>query len=237
MTDPHARAQPALDPAARAVDARPASAAARAHAHPQHPARARLDGGYGDDAELETYLAEQEGLLKWKARGDADAVQEARITVWQTLAKHPGATRSYLDQAATWRIHDHLAGKPATGTVRRESGTRTGGDQSRTARAMRSRSGSDALAQPWAGGDALDLVDAADQLPELELAYHHGEIMQAIAALPAAHREYVVLRFWGDLDRNQIAARMRRNPGNLATTWRTQIRPRLQESLMHLAAV
>lgn len=33
-------------------------------------------------------------------------------------------------------------------------------------------------------------------LPEVELAYHHGEIAEALDELTARQREYVVLRFW-----------------------------------------
>ena len=36
----------------------------------------------------------------------------------------------------------------------------------------------------------------ASLLPDMELAYHHGEIMSALAQLTPRERRYVVLRFW-----------------------------------------
>lgn len=184
--------------------------------------RPRIDAGYGDDTALESYLAEQEGLLAWKAGHDEDAVQEARIAVWQTLAKHPDATRSYLDQAATWRIKSVLRGESLTGETRPHGGKDTRPDPLRT---------------DWTTEDAAVEMAGPEHLDQIEVAYHHGEIMQAIAALPELYREYVVLRFWGDMDRHEIGRLLRRNPGNLATTWRTQIQPQLQQSLAHLIGV
>lgn len=185
-----------------------------------------INAGYGDDVALEAYLREQEGLLRWKADRDEDLVQEARIAVWRALAKHPDATRSYLDQAATWRIRAVLRGESLTGEARPHGGKDIEPDPLRTPHA-----GSDGVVL----GDREDLgsADAAEAVLD---AYHHGEIMQALADLPEAHREYVVLRFWAGMDRNEIGAALRRNPGNLATTWRTQIQPKLAARLAHLVA-
>lgn len=179
-----------------------------------------IDSGYGEVHGLDDYLREQEGLLRWKAGGDEDAVQEARIAVWRTLTKHPGATRSYLDQAATWRIRAVQRGESLTGETRPHGGKDTRPDPL--------RSGTEELEA------ALDLSATAG---DLDLAYHHGEIMLAIAALPPVHREYVVLRFWGGMDRNEIGRILHRNPANLATTWRTQIQPQLRERLAHLISL
>lgn len=176
-----------------------------------------LNDGFGESHALEDYLREQDGLLRYRAHGDPDAAQEARIAVWLTLAKHPEATRSYLDQAASWRILAHFRGESQTGESRPKGGQR------------------DALSEPHAPDDAVAEIAAPDALEAVSWAYHQGEILHAIAELPLAHREYVVLRFWGQFDRNEIGRALHRNPGNLATTWRTQIQPQLARELAHLA--
>lgn len=188
-----------------------------------------IQDGYGDAVDLENYLRDRDRLLHWKAAGDEEAVQEARIKVWQTLAAHPEATRSYLDRAATWRIQSVLRGESLTGEARPHGGKDTQPDPLRAPHA-----GSDGVTALRDEVEDLDSAHAAQQVLD---AYHHGEIMQALATLPEAHRAYVVLRFWAGLDRNEIGHELHRNPGNLATTWRTQIAPRLRESLAHLVAV
>lgn len=181
-----------------------------------------IQDGFGESHTLEDYLRARESLLSWKAARDEELVQEARIAVWLTLAKHPDATRSYLDQAATWRIRDLQRGAALTGETRPHGGKDVKPDP---------------LRAPHEPEDALTELAAACSLQELDLAYHHGQIMQAIAELPVVHREYVVLRFWGGFDRTEIGRALHRNPGNLATTWRTQIQPRLAAQLAHLVTV
>lgn len=176
-----------------------------------------VSDGFGESHALDDYLREQEGLLQYKASRDQDAVQEARVAVWLTLAKHPQATRSYLDQAASWRIISHLRGEAQTGESRTLHGPHKQPEPSFTTE------------------DVATELAAPDALEAANLAYHQGEIMRAIAELPQVHREYVVLRFWGDLSRDEIGRALRRNPGNLATTWKHQIQPQLAKSLAHLA--
>lgn len=170
--------------------------------------------------QLDDYLREQSGLLAWKAGGDEDALQEARIAVWRTLERQPTATRSYLDQAAKWRIGEIHRGESYTGEVRQHGSK--GQDAARVA-----------VRAPEE--DAAGLA-AADQMEAAELAAHSAEIASAVAELPEVHRKYVVARFWADMDRTEIGKVLGRNPGNLATTWRTQIQPVLAERLAHLAA-
>ncbi|MGL5827753.1 MAG: sigma factor [Nocardioides sp.] len=50
------------------------------------------------------------------------------------------------------------------------------------------------------GSPAYERIVGRDALDSVEDAYHHGVIHEALAQLPQAEREYVVLRFWGGLE-------------------------------------
>lgn len=174
------------------------------------------------DERLTDYLARQGWMLEWKAGGDEDALQEGRIAVWRALEKKPEATDSYLGQAATWAIRHVQRGNSLTGEQRKHGGKDTLPDPMRTRPAQLDPS----------------LVDHDHPAPaeDHDLAAHEREIHAAVAELPDVHRKYVVARFWGELDRKEIGQALGRSPGNLATTWRTQIQPRLADSLSHLAS-
>lgn len=177
---------------------------------------------------LDAYLEDHEGVLRWKAGNQTspdfdDLVQEARIAVWLALAEHPDATRSYLDQAATWRIRGLQRGEGFLGTRGRRS---------------------DPLKTPHAGSDGVlamrdEVIDESslDDLDRALLSYHQDEILAAVADLPEIYRTYVVLRFWGMLDRQTIGRMIHKNPGNLATTWRVMIIPVLKDRLAHLSGL
>jgi RNA polymerase sigma factor (sigma-70 family) len=71
------------------------------------------------------------------------------------------------------------------------------------------------------------------EMPEVELAYHHGQIAAALDVLTAREREYVVMRFWGGLNYPELTAHFGYGPQAL---WRTA-RPKLTKALAHLAVV
>lgn len=79
--------------------------------------------------------------------------------------------------------------------------------------------------------DVTSVVELPTVMGQIELAYHHGEIMAAINELTAKQREYVVLRFWRDWGQAELAAHFGYKPGGL---W-SQAKPRLREALAHLA--
>lgn len=183
-----------------------------------------LNDSFGDGSELESYLAEREWLLRWKARNDQDAVQEARIKVWQTTVAQPTATHAYLDQAASWRIASHLQGKPPTGW------TGTDGMRARDplTRADRASVGLD--------HSLLDSLEYSEALEQAHLAYHHGEILDALNALPAAQRHYVYLRFWDGMSRADIMAEMNIERWDAERLWKAAVK-NLGAALAHLAVV
>lgn len=70
-------------------------------------------------------------------------------------------------------------------------------------------------------------------LDGIELAYHEGEILQALNQLTPREREYVYLRFWRGLQKPQLVGHFGYEPNGL---WRTA-RAKLQVSLAHLGPV
>jgi DNA-directed RNA polymerase specialized sigma24 family protein len=80
--------------------------------------------------------------------------------------------------------------------------------------------------------DVPDVIAASAELDNVELAYHHGEIMEAIDRLPRRQREYVLLRFWGGLTYSKLVD-LGYNPSEV---W-SAVRPKLSRDLGHLAEV
>lgn len=69
------------------------------------------------------------------------------------------------------------------------------------------------------------------ELPEIEWAYHSGEILAALDRLTPREREYVVARFWGGLNYPELTAHFGYPPQGL---WATA-RRKLARELGHLA--
>lgn len=68
----------------------------------------------------------------------------------------------------------------------------------------------DELADVW---DALKV-----ELPEIEMAYHEGQVAKALDCLTPREREYVVARFWGGLNYPELTEYFGYPPQGL---WRT----------------
>lgn len=66
------------------------------------------------------------------------------------------------------------------------------------------------------------------------MAYHYGEIMQAINTLPEQHRQYVYRRFWLGDNSSEIARELGLSVTGMHNRWSRTIRPALVESLSHL---
>lgn len=65
---------------------------------------------------------------------------------------------------------------------------------------------------------------------QLELAYHHGEINEAIESLSPRQREYVKLRFWRGMQKPELTTHFGYEPSRL---W-SRAKPKLKEQLGHL---
>jgi len=201
--------------------------------------------GFGDNLDVGEVLEAQEARIAFHARmavrphADVDDLkQEARIAIWREAVKHPGdplhglapvvirraVTAAAVHQRWTGNVEDRKGGK-AKDPLRRPHGSldlEVGND--------------DEGAEVTTFADTLVLV-ANDVLEAVVLAYHYGEIWQAIAELPADHKEYVYMKFWLGLSEREIGAKTGRTAANVNRTWLQVIRPRLQRSLAHLAGV
>lgn len=197
---------------------------------------AALSDGYGDHEQIaeqtldyiEGVIRSKEGLLRLQAverrvhpNDFDDVLNEARLTLWQILTARPEVPAAYLHAATGWRITEVSSRGKWTGMA-----------------SQRGKASVDPLRR--ADRDSLDDPDfhpeavADDVLDRVLLAYHHGQVMQALAALPHRHREYVWLRFWGGWTSAEIAPVIGIRAGNVATMWKESIRPRLLDRLRHL---
>jgi len=189
-----------------------------------------ISDGYGDESEFESYVRDREPLLRIQAYerihpdNVPDAVNEARYTIWEVLQKRPDAPPEYVRAAAKTRITEvsmrgnwlgqpSQRGKPSVDPLRRAD--------------------RDSFDDP----DFLVEASAPEILDTLELAYHEGQILEAIRTLPRRHQEYVVLRFWGGWTHAELAPLMGVKTNNMARMWTETIKPLLAERLAHLAEV
>ena len=149
-----------------------------------------------------------------------DVRQEGRIALWH------GHTEPHALRNAERRMRSFAFGRrPQTGHTRGAGGE--GMDVQQVV----------VLDAPVNEGvTVMDLLAAVDLLGEIEIAYHHGEIMQAINSLPDEHREYLYRRFWEGWNDSEIARSMGVSTSGMHNRWVRTIRPALIERLQHLAA-
>lgn len=128
-----------------------------------------------------------------------DAVQEGLIAAWKAFEENePGVRIAYAIQTAKYRIRE-MALKHNTKP--------TGGSEKRRY---------EPVAEPLSGTDDKDggeftpevFIDH-DALEGVEMAYHYGEIQEAISRLTPRQRQYVFARFWCGMDPDGIHM----NPG------------------------
>lgn len=188
-------------------------------------------GGFGDSLDVSEVIRRFE---RWtfalandqvgRASPDNDdVVQEGRIAVWHAAERADGrpGTPNYIATAARWRMREVIS-----------RGTWTGRETTRG-------KPSDPIGRETVPLDELSVqavLEAADLLHRVELAYHYGEIHQAIAALSDDQRRYVVMRFWYRMSEPEMRPYLSCDPG---WCWRGRdgARAVLRRSLGHLAGV
>lgn len=156
-----------------------------------------------------------------------DLVQEGYVAMWRALDTYDsdkGPLPSWLTHAARMRMRDVAHGH----------GQWTGRPEQRGSRSVDATSLDELLAtEP-------EHPSLAGMLDEVELAYHEGEIAEALAALSPAQRRYVFARFWLGLDPTSRAPAMRAlvaQVPELSQRWLWQrARVVLRERLHHLVA-
>jgi DNA-directed RNA polymerase specialized sigma24 family protein len=197
-----------------------------------------INDGYGEGVEVEDLLADYDQWFHFAATKmiettdprHADAVQEGRIEFWRAfreLAEKSEADRLRFSlNRAKQRMYAVVhRGRPPTGNLHQ-------GLRYEPSSPIR-------LDSPLTEGDGnpITLIEGPASLEGIEIAYHHGEIAQAINALPSQHREYVVRRFWLGHTETEIARQFGITPNGMNNRWVRTIRPALVERLEHLVGV
>lgn len=163
-----------------------------------------------------------------------DLVQEGYIAMWRALGTYDhtkGAMPTWLTKAAKLRMADIARGhgRP-TGHV----GIVASPGSRRDSRDSRPAATGTAHLDGMAPG-AMEEVEARVALwldAGIDLAYHRGQIAQALAGLTEEQRTYIVLRFWHQMTATEIQPLIQSNVTHL---WRAT-KNELQQSLQHLAA-
>jgi DNA-directed RNA polymerase specialized sigma24 family protein len=189
-----------------------------------------LSQDYGDPQpweRVEAVIREKERLLQIQAAERhpnpndwEDLLNEARITIWEVLAKRPDAPHAYLHASTAMRLTEVITrgkwygqpsqrGKPSDPIRRKDR---------------------DSFDDP----DFAVEATAPDVLDRVLMGYHEGEILEAIRSLPHKHQRYIILRFWGGLSHAEIAPELGVGKGYLSDLWVGSIRPVLAERLAHL---
>jgi RNA polymerase sigma factor (sigma-70 family) len=196
-----------------------------------------LQDGYGDalsSEEMAEYIEANELLLRLKAaermRGNEratdvwdDVLQEGRIVQFEVLKKRPGSAREYVSASMSHRIIEVLTRGTWTGMERTHGKPR---DPLR-------RGDRDSVDDETLQLD--EVVDGSGWVESVQMAYHHGEIHQALAALTFTQRQHVVARIWYGMSEPEIAALQGCSVATVSRHWVKDIRPRLVEELAHLA--
>jgi RNA polymerase sigma factor (sigma-70 family) len=198
-----------------------------------------INDGFGDALstdEMTAYLASNERLLRIKAadrtRGNVtsndtwqDLLQEGRIVQWRVLTRRPDAPREYVSAAMSHRLVECVMRGTWTGMP-----TAQGRPRDPLRRGDRDSVDDETL--------QLDQVlQAAEVLDDVCVAYHHGEILQALNALTLTQREIAVLRYYGGWSDAEIAVRQGCSKQTVERRWREQVRPALAARLGLLAGM
>jgi DNA-directed RNA polymerase specialized sigma24 family protein len=195
-----------------------------------------LQDGFGDHLSAEEMTVEiesRERLLRLKAgdrlRGSSassdiyqDVLQEGRIVQFEVLSRRPDAPPAYVSAAMSNRITEVVSRGTWTGM------SRTHGKQLDPLR----RRDRDSISDETLRLD--EVVSSSQLLDEVALAYHHGEIAEAISALTFTQRVHVFSRFWMGMSNAEIAAAQGCSKQTVERQWRTEIRPHLVSQLGHL---
>lgn len=174
--------------------------------------------GFGDSLSVEELIAQKEPLLQIMVSERAspstrdDALQEARIAVWEVATARPDAPPAYVHAAARMRITEYLTRGKATG-----------------APSMRGRQRVD-VAASLDDPDVHTLLEAVEVLDVVVNAYVEGVVAQALDTLTPQQLRYVRLRFWEGADAARLKEEFGYDPNGL---WKGA-KPKLQRALAHL---
>jgi RNA polymerase sigma factor (sigma-70 family) len=180
-----------------------------------------------DEVEQQKILQKYRSWLRTTARNIyktqpgrvEDLAQEGWIAMWRVLKKEGDVPEHFLKNAAICRMRNIIR------------------DDHRDCRDIR-RSRADGLPAQSIDNHGAEAetpsvwVKLQTDLGAIELAYHHGEIADALNALTPTQREYVVLKFWYGLSHAELVSHFGYKPAHL---WHRS-KATLEKELAHLGA-
>ena len=136
-----------------------------------------------------------------------DLAQEGWIAIWKELRNN--RTPEYLKQCARHRMWGVL-------------------------RDVRAKKRDHRRSMPVGSSKEIDIIGALTvDLGDVEIAYHQGELVEAINRLTPRQRDYVILRFWCGYSYPQLTEYFGYDPSEI---WRSS-KLQLRRKLAHLANV
>lgn len=161
-----------------------------------------------------------------------DVRQEGRITLWESL--RAGLTaREAVGRAFNRMKSVAWQDRLWTGQEKRDAHT-VGPGSGRHRTASTGADSIDAMVESGVWDSYAASISGA--LGDVEMAYHHGEIMQALNALSIEHREYMYWKFWRGWTDSEISRFTGISTSGVNNRWVRTIRPALLTSLDHLRA-
>lgn len=184
-----------------------------------------------NDSEIETLLKELKPWIDWRAfhytRDNnirSELSQEGWIAAWKALQKSTGKNpKSYAMKAAEWRILNVLTRGDLTSEHKRAYGAHKIRDTATDYQYLESDDEKSAFDLA-----VKDLITEEQVYQDVK--YHHNEIMKAVNKLTDKQKEYVLLRFWVELNSPELTEHFGYAPWGL---W-SKVRRDLIQELEHL---
>lgn len=207
--------------------------------------------GFGDQLSVAELIEQHDKWLASTARfllpaNDPDVEdleQEGRIAMWKAVGSH--------DPSRGHPERDTTGGGPLTMWMRANARWRM-----KEVRSNRCWTGHDSSTRPTLGGHApritsvhylselfdnqdamANLLEAADLMQGVEMAYHRGEIAEAMSSLSPRQREYVYLRFWQGYNTGDLTRHFGYDPTTGMWSGKEAARGKLRRELAHLSSV
>ncbi len=153
-----------------------------------------------------------------------DLAQEGWVAMWRALPSYDpdrGALPGWLTDHAYWRMLKLAGSRAWLGRPKQNLGRGSLRDYTEL---------------PSSDSSVWELLAAADALDGVLLAYHRGQILEAISQLTPSQRRYVYLRFWCGYKTPDLTEAFGYDPSSLWHSSKNGARHKLRESLEVLAS-
>lgn len=179
--------------------------------------------------DYESWLHKRAYQLNSVSERHEDVVQEGRIAMWQAYKKYKpgkGALPSWLTQHATWHMKEVISrGGTWTGKPKKETTSRV------PVRVTDVHSVDFTEAREGLSGSV------SDHSGESGMAYHRGEVREALDGLTEAQRLYVKRRFGAEMRDKELKGEFGYDPSALWNSKKNGAKYKLREKLAHLKGI